>query len=105
MRRKPDPWRVARRTWFADGARGIPRDRRLRRRTRRPPSDDRRPFNAFRDAELRVGSGQSLVRPDTNDQGSVRPQVTWLSSYSIDGRTRSGGRCPSMKVLMLMMTF
>ncbi len=25
--------------------------------------------------------------------------------YNIDGKTRSGGRCPSMKVLMLMMTF
>jgi hypothetical protein len=26
-------------------------------------------------------------------------------NYSIDGMTRSGGRCPSMKVLMLTMTF
>src|SRR5579884_1192262 len=62
---------LARRTRRAEGARGDPRDRRLRRRTRAPPVDDRRALAALRDAELRLGSGQSVKRQGADDHRAV----------------------------------
>ena len=44
-----------------DGARGDPRDRRLRRGPGRPAGHDRHPLDAVRDAALFMGPGQSAV--------------------------------------------
>ena len=51
-------------------------------------------IDAIRDAELRVGSGQSLVGQDTDDQGFVRPQIANRPTASTGGRGRADGVRP-----------
>ena len=65
------PRRAHRRARLDDGAGGDPRDRRLRRGPGRAPADGRRARDALRDAELRVGPGQSAVGRDADDHGFV----------------------------------
>ncbi len=62
--------RAARRARLADGLRGDPRDREIRRRAGRPLVDDRRARHAFRDAELQPG-----IRP-IRSRGKTRPSRT-----------------------------
>src|ERR1700726_1633314 len=50
--------------------------------------------------------GDKRNRCDANDRTSMQHCADGTCGFhSIDGRTRSGGRWPSMKVLMLTMTF
>ncbi len=54
-----------------DGARDHSRNRRLRRKSGRPPFDDRRPVDALRNVALRLGPGQSAVGRTVDDQEFV----------------------------------
>ena len=76
--------RAARRARLDDGAGSDPRDRRLRRRVDRPLADGRCARDAVRDAQLRLGSGQSAVGRKAVRSGicqrTVRESLTASSS-------------------------